>query len=82
MRPDSDIDVLVVTSGDRRAALRAVRGIGRDVAREVDATILTTDSLSELVTADNPFLSKILHGPHIAVTGNLDELVEAADNSS
>lgn len=82
MRPDSDIDVFVVTSGDRRAVLRAVRGIGRDLAREVDATILTTDSLGEPVAADNPFLSKILRGPHIAVTGDLDELVRAADGSS
>ena len=81
MRPDSDIDVLVVTSGDRRAALRAARGIGRDVGREVDATVLTTDSLGELVAADNPFLSKILRGPQITVTGDLDELVKAADGS-
>ncbi len=79
MRPDSDIDIFVVTSGDRRAVLR---GIGRDLAREVDATILTTDSLGELVAADNPFLSKILRGPHIAVTGDLDELVRVADGSS
>ena len=82
MRPDSDIDVFVVTSGDRRAALRAVRSIGRDVAREVDATVLTTDTLGDLAAADNPFLSKILRGPHIPVTGNLDEFVEAADASS
>lgn len=82
MRPDSDIDVVLVTSGDRRAALRAVRSIGRDVAREVDATILTPDDFGDLVTAGNSFVSKILREPHIAVTGDLHALVAVTDGSS
>lgn len=74
MRSDSDIDVLVVTEGDRRAASRAVRSAGRRLGREVDATVMTLDGFRDLIAIGNPFLSKITEGDHLPIVGNLEAL--------
>jgi len=71
LRPDSDIDVIVVTDGDRRVAQRAVRRVGREVGRDVDASVLSVDDFKQLLESRNPFLGKILHGPRIDVVGDL-----------
>lgn len=74
IRPDSDIDVIVVTNGDRRAVQKALRRIAQEVDREVDASVLSTQSYDELMQSRNPFLGKILNGPRIDVVGNLADL--------
>lgn len=71
VRPDSDLDVIVVTDGDRVAAQRAVRRVGRAIGREVDPSVLSRESFEELLRARNPFLGKIVHGPRIDVVGDL-----------
>lgn len=78
VRPDSDLDVIVVTDGDRRDAQHAVRRVGKAVGREVDATVLSRDEFEALSRSRNPFLGKILHGPRIAVVGDLADVAGAA----
>jgi predicted nucleotidyltransferase len=78
VRPDSDLDVFVVTSGDRRAAQAAVRRVGRRVAREADASVVTLADFAELKHGRNPFVAKILHGPRIDVVGDLDAIESVA----
>ena len=73
VRPDSDLDLVIVTDGDRRAAQRAVRRVGREIGREVDASVLSPADFEGLRDSRNPFLGKILHGPRIDVFGDLDE---------
>jgi predicted nucleotidyltransferase len=77
VRHDSDLDVIVVTDGDRRAARRAVRRLGQAVGREVDVSVLSREELADLRRAHNPFLGKILHGPRIDIVGDLADV--AAD---
>jgi predicted nucleotidyltransferase len=71
VRPDSDLDVVVVTDGDRRAAQRAVRRVGQAIGREVDASVLSREDFVELRRSRNPFVGKILHGPRIDVLGDI-----------
>jgi predicted nucleotidyltransferase len=74
VRPDSDLDILVVTEGDRQSALRAARRVGREVDREVDSSVLSLVDYLEMLNAQNPFLAKILDGPRIDVIGTLADL--------
>ena len=74
LRPDSDVDVLVVTDGDRRAAQRAVRSVARRAGRDADPTVLSIDDFEKLTATRNPFLAKILNGPRIDLIGDIAEL--------
>lgn len=76
--PESDLDVIVVTDGDRREAQRAVRRLGQAIGREVDASVLSRDDFVDLRRSRNPFLGKILHGPRIDVVGDLASVAETA----
>lgn len=74
VRPDSDLDLVIVTDGDRRAAQRAVRRVGREIGREVDPSVLSRTDFKRLLDSRNPFLGRILHGPRVDLFGDLDEL--------
>jgi predicted nucleotidyltransferase len=74
VRPDSDLDVILITDGDRRAAQRAARRIGKEIGRDVDASVLSRKEYESLRREHNPFLGKILHGPRIDVIGDLAAL--------
>jgi predicted nucleotidyltransferase len=74
VRPASDLDVILVTDGDRRAAQRAARRVGTAIGREVDVSVLSREHYARLQHDRNPFLGKILNGPRIDVIGDLDAL--------
>jgi predicted nucleotidyltransferase len=80
VRPDSDLDVLVVTDGDRRELRRKITRLGRDIGRDVDASVLAPRALRQLAAEANPFLLSIIRGPRIDVMGDLDELLNADDS--
>lgn len=80
VRPDSDLDVLVVTVGDRRHAQRAMTDVGRNVGRDIDASVLSTEDFGSLLQAKNPFLGKILTHPRIDVIGDLMALARSGDD--
>jgi predicted nucleotidyltransferase len=71
-RADSDIDLIVISDGDRRETQRAVRHVARQLGREMDLSVMTPDEYAELRAASNPFLEKIVRGPRIDVIGELD----------
>jgi predicted transcriptional regulator len=75
--PDSDLDVIVVTDGDRSAAQRAVRRVGRQIGRQSDGSVLSPRAFAVMLAEHNPFLEGILRGPRIDVVGDLDELTVA-----
>ena len=77
VRPDSDLDIVIITDGDRRTALRAARRVAREVAREADASVMTPEDFSELVRLRNPFVGKLLHGPRLDVVGDLDAVASS-----
>lgn len=74
VRPNSDLDVIVVTDGDRRVAQRAARRVGQQISRDIDASVLSREDFVDLRRARNPFLGKILHGPRIDIIGDLTDL--------
>ena len=74
VRADSDIDVIVVSDGERRSAEQALREVGRSVAREIDVSLLTREEFARLRSERNPFVGKILHGPRIDLVGDLEAL--------
>ena len=78
VRPDSDIDVLVVSAGDLPAVQRALREAGRAIARDIDVAVLSPEEFSNLRSDRNPFLGKVLHGPRIDLVGDLGAMVVKA----
>jgi predicted nucleotidyltransferase len=76
LRPDSDLDVIVVTEGNRDEARRAVRKFSRTIGREGDVSVINTQDLAEL--SENPFIQATLRGPLIDVIGDLRELAAGA----
>lgn len=63
---------IVITDGDRRAAQRAARQVGKGVGRDVDVSVLSSEEYATLRHGHNPFLGKVLHGPRIDLLGDLD----------
>ena len=74
VRPDSDLDVIVVTDGDRRVVQRAARRVGQQISRDIDASVLSREDFDDLRRSRNPFLGRILHGPRIDIIGDLTDL--------
>lgn len=77
IRPDSDIDLIVITEGDRASVQRVARSTGRSIGREVDVSVLTVEAYRELAGATNPFLELILTGPRIDLVGDIKNLKSA-----
>lgn len=69
IRPDSDLDVIVVTEGDRNEARKAVREVCRSVGREGDASVVDLAEFAKLA-ASNPFVQAALREPLITVLGD------------
>lgn len=74
VRPDSDLDVIVVTDGDRRTAQGAVR----HVVRLWDAMSTSLGAVARgargTTARSQPVLTKILHGPRIDIVVDLLEI--------
>jgi predicted nucleotidyltransferase len=75
--PNSDVDVVIVSDGDGRAAQRAARRVGRELGRDIDVSVVTSDGLSQLIEVKNPFIDHVLDGPRIDVIGDIGELAQS-----
>ena len=62
-----DIDVMVVGTPDPVAVYAACQGVGDQVGRDVNPTIMTPDELSE----HSGFLSQVRENPTVVVLGDL-----------
>lgn len=74
VEPTSDIDLLIITTGDRAAVHRKAREIGRRIRRDIDASVMSPADFRELVHEENPFLQGIISGPTVSLIGDLAEL--------
>lgn len=74
--PTSDIDVVVIASGDDREARKAIRRVCRDAGREADISLLSLEAAKEMAELSSPFWQKLLRGPRIDLVGDLTEVVQ------
>ena len=74
LRPDSDVDVLVVGDVDLSDLRRRVRPIGRRAGRRIDLTAFRPDEFRRELDARNGFLTKIVAGPVEPLVGELEAM--------
>jgi predicted nucleotidyltransferase len=74
LRPDSDVDVLVVGDVDLSDLRRRVRLIGRRAGRRIDLTAFRPDEFRRELDARNGFLTKIVAGPVEPLVGELEAM--------
>lgn len=71
VRPDSDVDVLVVGDVDLPELRRRARPIGRRAQRRIDLTAFRPDEFRRELDAGNGFLRKIVDSPVEQLVGDL-----------
>ena len=74
--PTSDIDVVVIASGDDREARKAIRRVCRDAGREADISLLSLEAAKEMAELSSPFWQKLRWGPRIDLIGDLTKAVQ------
>jgi predicted nucleotidyltransferase len=73
-RAESDIDVLIVSDDMRlEEAYRLLGPVEEHARRKVSPTILTTKEFESRRRSGNPFLKKVLAGPHVVLVGEEDD---------
>lgn len=72
LRPESDVDVLVVGDVDLAELRRKARSLGRRAGRRIDLTAFRPDEFRRELDAGNSFLRKILEGPVESLVGDLE----------
>jgi predicted nucleotidyltransferase len=70
--PSSDLDLLVVGDVNVKALRAKLRGLGKQIGIEIDATIVEPSEFESLARTRNPFLQTILNRPRIDLVGDLD----------
>lgn len=74
VRSDSDIDVLVISDGDRIEIKRALRAAANAVGREVDVSVVSSADAEQMRTLHNPFFERIERGPRIDLVGSMGDV--------
>jgi predicted nucleotidyltransferase len=77
VRPQSDIDVLVLGHPDFRALRARVRKVERQAGREIDALVYSADEFRDMLKRGNSFAKGVVRGPTKPLTGDLHALVAA-----
>jgi len=75
-RPDSDIDVLVVSDADLRQLRRLVRPIGKTAGRTIDLTVMTADEFHDLAANQSGFVRRVLESPMTPLVGDLISIAD------
>jgi predicted nucleotidyltransferase len=75
VRPQSDVDLLVVGDVDYRRLRKRLRDVERHTGRRVDPVIYSTAEARELYRAGNGFIKSVLDGPRNDIVGNLAEAI-------
>lgn len=74
-RATSDIDVLLVTDNlTLESVFSALEPAEKRLGRRVSPTVYTRDEFLRRQKARNPFLTKVLAGPHVILLGSVDAL--------
>jgi predicted nucleotidyltransferase len=75
IRPQSDVDLLVIGDVDYRRLRKKLRDVERHTGRRVDPVIYTTAEARELHRTGNGFIKGVLEGPHTDIVGNVAEAI-------
>ncbi|MBW6469337.1 MAG: nucleotidyltransferase domain-containing protein [Anaerosomatales bacterium] len=73
-RPDSDIDLMVISSASLRELAESDLPGMAELGRELNIVTYTPDELRARATADNHFVAEVLDSPRLWVKGGEDEL--------
>lgn len=73
LRPESDVDVLVIGTADLAALRSLVRPIGRRAGRRIDVTLFRPDEARSELHDGSPFLDKVARGPRVPLVGDFDQ---------
>jgi len=70
----SDVDLLVVGSVGLRALAPRLRPVAEALGREINPHVLAPDTLSAKARSGDAFVTTVLAGPKLWITGDADEL--------
>jgi len=75
VRPQSDIDLLVIGDVDYRRLRKRLRDVERLTGRRVDPVIYALAEARALYRKDNGFIKGVLEGPHTDIVGSVAEAI-------
>jgi predicted nucleotidyltransferase len=76
IRPDSDIDLLVVGDSDFATLATSLRPVGELAGRELNLVAFSRDELKARLDQGNRFLQSVIEGPMVSLVGDVRELVK------
>jgi uncharacterized protein len=71
LRPESDVDLLVIGDADYRRLRKRLREAERRTGRRVDPVIYTLREARELYQRGNGFIKSVLDGPRLDLVGDV-----------
>jgi len=69
VRPDSDVDLMIVGAVSLREVSSAIRAAGRTLRRVINPTSYTPDDYAVELRAEDSFVNRVHNGPRIHVIG-------------
>jgi len=69
----SDIDLLVIGSADEIYLHGAITEAEKDTGRSINYTIIEPQEFRQRLSADDPFILRLINGPKLMIKGNIDE---------
>jgi predicted nucleotidyltransferase len=75
IKPDSDIDLLVIGKSDLRALRTRLRRLERRIGRQIDAQVFSADEFRDMLARGNSFARSVVSGPSTPLTGNLTDAI-------
>jgi len=74
VKAESDVDLMVIGNLGLRKLSKMLTGIPEKIGREVNPYVLSVDDFNKRKSKRDHFLTQVLAGPKIFITGNEDEL--------
>jgi predicted nucleotidyltransferase len=75
LRPESDVDVLVIGKPDYRALRSQVRQVERRAGREIDLLVFSPREFRGMIEEGSSFANSILRGPTKTLAGDLEAVI-------
>lgn len=76
IRPDSDIDLLVIGNTDFSTLATRLRPVGELAGRELNLVHFSRDELQARLDQGNRFLQSVIEGPLVSLKGDVRELLK------
>ncbi len=78
LRPDSDVDVLVLGDVDPHLLRRQIRRVEQRLGREIDVLAFRADEFASLAEGGNSLVQGVIRGPVTPLYGSADVLRRVA----